>query len=533
MECHLAGILGSFNHNTSAFPLTGGHAVNDCNSCHANGYANTSTVCASCHTNNYNQTTNPNHTGIGISNDCAACHTTGPGWTPAAFPTHSNYYVLEGAHAGIGNDCASCHQGNYTNTPNTCSGCHIDEYNQTNDPAHATAQFPTTCADCHTQSSWTPATFNHDGQYFPIYSGQHQGEWDQCSDCHTNPGNYAVVTCTSSCHQQNSTNNEHQGVGGYVYTTEACLACHPDGNSAGSFNHNTSLFPLTGGHAGTDCASCHTNGYAGTPSDCASCHISNYNQSANPSHTSLGLSNDCAGCHTTAPGWAPATFAVHNNYYALQGAHIAIASQCVDCHNGNYNTTPNTCDGCRIDNYNQTTNPNHVASQFATTCQDCHTQTACSFNIRSDNTYPLTGCPCHCFLLCAMPSEYTNTPNTCEGCHQNNYSQLPIPTMYPWQFPMTVQAVTLQIQDWRLPASQFINNYYVLKGTYSWADQCATRHNGNYNTTPNTCDGCHIDNYNQTTNPNHVASQFATTCQDCHTQTAWVPSTFDHNSTYP
>ncbi|MBK7215362.1 MAG: hypothetical protein IPH88_19200 [Bacteroidales bacterium] len=65
------------------------------------------------------------------------------------------------------------------------------------------------------------------------------------------------------------------------------------------------------------------------------------------------------------------------------------------------------------------------------------------------------------------------------------------------------------------------------------ANQCATCHNGNYNATPNTCDGCHIDNYNQTTNPNHVASQFATTCQDCHTQTAWVPSTFDHNSAYP
>ncbi|MBK7173146.1 MAG: cytochrome c3 family protein [Bacteroidales bacterium] len=105
-----------------------------------------------------------------------------------------------------------------------------------------------------------------------------------------------------------------------------------------------------------------SNGYAGTSSECSSCHINDYNQSANPSHTSLSLSNDCASCHTTAPGWAPATFSVHNNYYALQGAHVAIASQCADCHNGNYNSTPNTCDGCHIDNYNQTTNPNHVAS---------------------------------------------------------------------------------------------------------------------------------------------------------------------------
>jgi len=537
-ECHPSGnSQGSFNHNTSAFPLTGGHALDDCSSCHANGYSGTSTVCASCHTNNYNQTTNPNHTGIGISNDCAACHTTGPGWSPAAFPTHSNYYVLEGAHAGIGNDCASCHNGNYTNTPATCSGCHIDEYNQTNNPSHSSAQFPTTCDDCHSQASWTPANFNHDGQYFPIYSGEHQGEWDQCSDCHINPGNYAVVTCTSSCHPQNATNNEHQGVGGYVYTTEACLACHPDGNSAGSFNHNTSPFPLTGGHAGADCSSCHANGYSGTPSDCASCHINNYNQSTNPGHISLNLSTDCAACHTTNPGWAPASFAVHNNYYVLEGAHAAISEQCADCHNGDYNNTPNTCSGCHIDNYNQTTNPNHAASQFATTCEDCHTQTAwVPSTFDHDLSYPLTGAHATIASNCTQchPNGYNNTPNTCEGCHMNNYNQSVNPNHVSLAIPNECATCHTTNPGWAPATFPIHNNYYVLEGAHvAIADQCATCHNGDYNNTPNTCSGCHIDNYNQTTNPNHAASQFATTCEDCHTQTAWVPSTFDHNTAYP
>jgi hypothetical protein len=536
-ECHPAGnSQGSFNHNTSAFPLTGGHAVDDCNSCHAAGYSGTSTVCASCHTNNYNQTTNPNHPGIGISNDCAACHTTGPGWSPAAFPTHSNYYVLEGAHAGIGNNCASCHNGNYTNTPTSCSGCHIDEYNQTSDPSHSTAQFPTSCDDCHSQTSWTPASFNHDGQYFPIYSGEHQGEWDQCSDCHTNPGNYAVVTCTSSCHQQNATNNEHQGVGGYVYTTEACLACHPNGNSAGSFNHNTSPFPLTGGHAGADCASCHSNGYTGTPSDCASCHINNYNQSSNPGHVSLNLSTDCEGCHTTNPGWAPASFAVHNNYYALQGAHAAISDQCADCHNGNYNTTPNTCSGCHIDNYNQTTNPNHSASQFATTCEDCHTQTAWIPSTFDHGTiYPLTGAHATISTNCVQchPTGYNNTPNTCEGCHQNNYNQATNPNHVSLSIPNECASCHTTNPGWAPASFPIHNNYYILQGAHlAIADQCADCHSGNYNTTPNTCSGCHINEYNQTNNPNHSTAQFPTACEDCHTQTAWVPSTFDHDAQY-
>ncbi|MBM3436056.1 MAG: hypothetical protein FJY07_07585, partial [Bacteroidetes bacterium] len=74
-----------------------------------------------------------------------------------------------------------------------------------------------------------PSTFNHDSQYFPIYSGKHNGKWDQCSDCHTNPNNYEVFTCLT-CHTQAETDNDHDEVPGYQYNSDACLACHPNGN---------------------------------------------------------------------------------------------------------------------------------------------------------------------------------------------------------------------------------------------------------------------------------------------------------------
>ncbi|MFZ4548663.1 MAG: hypothetical protein ACOYN4_14550, partial [Bacteroidales bacterium] len=106
-------------------------------------------------------------------------------------------------------------------------------------PNHLGAQFPTSCADCHTQSTWSPSTFNHDAQYFPIYSGKHKGEWDLCSDCHPNSGNYAVYTCTTSCHPQSSTNSKHNGVIGYQYLSSACLSCHPNGNGDKMINNNT------------------------------------------------------------------------------------------------------------------------------------------------------------------------------------------------------------------------------------------------------------------------------------------------------
>ena len=220
----------TFNHNQTQFPLTGSHTTTDCISCHANGYTGTTTICSECHTQDYNTSQNPNHGSIGIPTECETCHTTNANWNPATFPIHNNYYVLQGAHVSIANQCVECHNGNYTNTTNTCYGCHTTDYNQTNNPPHASAQFPTDCEACHTQNVWDPSTFNHDQQYFPIYSGKHEGEWNLCADCHTNVSNYAIFSCID-CHEhrQSAMVDEHQGVSGYAWNSIACLDCHPTG----------------------------------------------------------------------------------------------------------------------------------------------------------------------------------------------------------------------------------------------------------------------------------------------------------------
>jgi hypothetical protein len=230
--CHTehSWVPSTFDHDNTAFPLTGVHTETDCIACHAQGYEGTSTVCADCHQGNFNQTTNPDHGSLGLSNDCAACHTTDPDWNPATFDVHNNYYALNGAHAAIANDCAACHNGDYNNTPNTCAGCHLADYNAAADPDHAAAQFPTDCAACHSENAWVPSPFDHDGLYFPIYSGKHDGEWNQCTDCHTNAGNYAIFTCLT-CHLQGPTDADHDQVNEYVYESNACLACHPDGEN--------------------------------------------------------------------------------------------------------------------------------------------------------------------------------------------------------------------------------------------------------------------------------------------------------------
>jgi hypothetical protein len=254
-------------------------------------------------------------------------------------------------------------------------------------------------------------------------------------------------------------NSQHQGVGGYTYTSIACYSCHPTGSTGGAFNHNNG-FPLTGAHATLLCSACHASGFSGTPTACSACHINAYNGTNNPNHLTAGIANTCESCHTTNPGWTPATMPTHNNYWALTGAHTSITN-CDNCHNGNYNTTPNTCVGCHQTNYNSTNNPYHATIGISTDCASCHT---------------------------------TN------------------PGWTPASMPTH-------------------SNYWQLTGAHitTTCDQC---HNGNYNTTPNTCVGCHLNDYNQTTNPPHASAQFPTDCQSCHTTTAWIPSTFNHDSQY-
>ncbi len=121
----------------------------------------------------------------------------------------------------------------YDGKPTECVSCHQDDYNGTTDPNHRTAGFPTDCTQCHTTSSWEGAEFDHDAQYFPIYSGEHRGKWDACSDCHTNPNNYADFNCLN-CHPHSDraeTDDDHDEVSGYQYDSRSCYQCHPRGDS--------------------------------------------------------------------------------------------------------------------------------------------------------------------------------------------------------------------------------------------------------------------------------------------------------------
>lgn len=232
-DCHnvkaIAWDATNFEH--SFFPLRGGHAIS-CFECHTSGtFSKLATDCVSCHQSDYNATIDPNHQQVGFSTTCTECHQSTDGSWQAAKFTH-DFFPLTGGHTI---SCLECHtEGAGTQLSTDCFACHQNNYNSAANPNHQQAGFSTVCSQCHTTGpGWDAADFKlHDSQYFPIYSGRHNGRWNSCTECHTNNSNYADFTCfTCHEHSQAETDGRHREVTNYSYQSSACYSCHPTGRN--------------------------------------------------------------------------------------------------------------------------------------------------------------------------------------------------------------------------------------------------------------------------------------------------------------
>lgn len=218
-------------HQLSRFPLLGAHKTANCNQCHLNfnvlKFDLLNIDCISCHRNDYYRTTNPNHLTAGFTTECLDCHDLGSlDWKASNF--NHNFFQLIGKHSQV--KCISCHSNVYRGTSKECFACHQNDYNRSLNPNHLISQFPKTCQDCHDFFGWRPSTFNHDAQYFPIYSGEHRNQWNSCSDCHKVPGNFTIFSCIDChAHRKSEMDEKHRRVQNYFYESRACFSCHPDG----------------------------------------------------------------------------------------------------------------------------------------------------------------------------------------------------------------------------------------------------------------------------------------------------------------
>ncbi len=186
-------------------PLRGVHATLTCSGCHDHDlHAALPTTCIGCHVDDAPV---PHHPG-----DCGDCHGE-EGWGLDSID-HS-FFPLTLGHDGPA--CVDCHgDAPWEDASPACTSCHTA-------PA---AHFPGACDDCHDLSGWEGADFNHN----PFFPTPHEGV-SACASCH--PANdYSTFTCTDChAHRQSRMDDEHEGeTNNYVYSSPACLDCHPDGD---------------------------------------------------------------------------------------------------------------------------------------------------------------------------------------------------------------------------------------------------------------------------------------------------------------
>lgn len=372
----------------------------DCQKCHVRFDRNAQDrLCMDCHRDVGQDTrTKAGFHGRMKPQACRSCHTEHKGrdariaeFDKAAFDHAATAFALRGGHQKV--DCAKCHVPGkgYRIAARDCVACHRK------DDVHK-GSLGAKCADCHVESNWKEAKFDHGTTRFAL-TGKHDAV--KCESCHK-AGQYKDTprTCIA-CHKKD---DKHKGQYG-----EKCDACHA---TAGwkdiRFNHDTETrFPLLGKHRATKCDSCHTGSSLRDkpPSACNDCHRKDDKHKGT-------LGADCARCHTERDWKEPAKFNHARTAFPLLGKHAGV--QCKDCHKSDlFKEAPKACIGChRKDD-------RHKGS-LGENCEQCHNERdwkKTNFD-HAKTAFPLLGghqkAECG---ACHKSTNYKETSKDCFACH--------------------------------------------------------------------------------------------------------------------
>ncbi len=529
-SCHTtaAWLGGQFDHNTTRFPLTGGHRTATCVNCHADKvYRGKPTTCVSCHQAKFNATTKPDHKAGGFPTTCETCHTN-VSWTPGTFNHDATRFPLTGAHRAT--SCVGCHaDGVYRGKALACASCHQSNFDRSTNPHHGPAGFAATCESCHTTTAWAGGRFDHSSTRFAL-TGKHVSQ--TCIACHNDRVYKGKPSACAACHQTKydaTTDPNHRQLG---FPTN-CESCHTTNQwEDGKFDHAATRFPLTGGHLAITCRGCHADGvFKGKSMTCVSCHQSKFDATTNPHHAAARFATACETCHTTT-SWPGARYDHNATSFPLTGKHVT--QTCLACHSDRvYQGKPTTCISCHQAKFDATTAPNHKASNFPTTCESCHSTSSWTNGAFDHNAtrFPLTGG--HRAVSCAGchgDGVYKGKSLLCASCHQAKFDATTKPSHRASAFPTTCETCHTNVA-WTPATFDHNTTRFPLTGGHR-TPTCAQCHgDGVYRGKSLLCASCHQAKYDATTRPSHRASAFPTTCESCHTNLAWTPATFDHNTT--
>ncbi len=386
-----------FDHDKTAFPLTGAHRDVTCLRCHGPkiGKMPGFEQCSGCHNNPHG---NQFEVLWNVKKVCTDCHLT-DGWNLLKFKHNDDSrYKLEGKHTLV--PCQQCHvDAKYRWLPKApdCVACHKDVHR---------GQFERTCASCHKTDGFNQLTFDHDRDSpFPLV-GKHK--LVACSSCHVEGRYKPLERRCQGCH-----NDFHKGELG-----QECNRCHaPTAYNDIEFDHNReSRFRLDGKHVRVPCNQCHVNyRYKIPKQECSACHYDAHKGT---------FGTTCERCHTTE-GFSTKSGFHDFGEFTLGGAHDRI--DCVVCHGPKaaVRARPTQCKSCHVDP--------HMGS-LGPSCQNCHGQ---NFFLPSTFRHNQTGFElsgAHRFLSCDrchFNRVFGGLPQECTFCHSKDFRPPPAVPQHP------------------------------------------------------------------------------------------------------
>jgi hypothetical protein len=257
-----------------------------------------------------------------------------------------------------------------------------------------------------------------------------------------------------------------------------------------------------------------------------------HSQEATPSpHGALVA--ECSTCHT-ADGWRPLKSPVGFDHEGTGFALVAAHSQatCRDCHESLvFSHVGTACADCHRDAHR---------GELGSGCDTCHVPESWSarhrlFDVHSRTRFPLlaahTRLDCESCHRGQQPREYVNTPTECVSCHLADYAATRDPDHQRLRFPRECETchspASAAWQGGTFGGAFAHPATFPLRGAHA-SLSCSTCHASGFTGTPRDCVACHRDDYDGAQDPNHRAGNFSTSCQGCHTDSAWRPATFDH-----
>jgi len=356
-------------------------------------------------------------------------------------------------------------------------------------------EFKVSCSECHSAKGWTLDrtiySFNHDKTRLPL-KGSHVNA--DCKLCHKTLVFSEAKSDCILCHQ-----DVHQAT-----TGSDCSRCHtPVSWLVNDITglHQMSRFPLLGAHRTADCIQCHKSEnkarFDVSGVNCIDCHRDKYMATTKPNHPLAGFSEDCSKCHpVNSFQWEGAGF--NHNFFALVQGHAS--PSCADCHKtALYSAASRECNSCHNTDYLATKNPDHKASNFPVTCDNCHTLAPGWKPASFDHTkFPLTlGHSTPACIDCHKNGNYTNTSAECYSCHQTDYANSTNPKHSTLAFSTVCTQCHTTNPGWK-PASytQHDTKSFPIysgrhKGTWTTCSEC---HPNSSNYAAFTCISCHEHN---------------------------------------